>query len=596
VFVGKSCTTTIASPQKEEGTTKQFENARQQLQIVSSPARSEKKPLVLVHYMPWFQAPPVDSGYGFHWHMGGVKFDPFETLPDGRAKIASHYYPLTGPYDSRDPAVLKYQVALMKIAGIDGVIFDWYGIEDALDYKQIHESTLAMISVLKQAGLKYLICYEDQSIGKMIEAKMITKDKALEEGKKVFSWLQKNWFQDESYVRYGNRPVVLCFGPQYFKDKSQWDSLFEGVNPRPYFISLDNHAESFADGSYNWPPMWASTAGRLSISRLVSNLNDFYRKQHMKPFLVATAFPGFHDIYQEAGVGLSYGYLEYADGETFRLTIDAALQAFPDIIQIATWNDYGEGTIVEPTIERGYRELEYLQDLRRKYEENFPFSRYDLRIPIELFKISRTSKSEEEKKHISTIYEEIFRGKTENLRDFLKKANINVDFAVRPLLRSTDSSGSGASKTPQVVFDPAGRKNLALGAPIVVSSHIYDFVGKKAVDGNIASYWEGASNSYPNIVTVDLVVSQMLDTAVIKLNPKQIWSKRVQRIEILYSDDGEHFIPLIPPTDYVFDPTTNANSVAIRLNVKSRYVRFIFTANTQAKAGQIGELEIYGAQ
>jgi hypothetical protein len=49
---------------------KQFEAAYKQLQVRTPAARQEKQPLVLVHYMPWFQAPPVDEQYGFHWRQG----------------------------------------------------------------------------------------------------------------------------------------------------------------------------------------------------------------------------------------------------------------------------------------------------------------------------------------------------------------------------------------------------------------------------------------------------------------------------------------------------------------------------------------------
>lgn len=185
------CTSSIGakSSSEPEDFSRQIAAARESLAVQTPANRTEKDPLVLVHYMPWFQAPPVSDGYGFHWHQGGGVFDPFETDADGKARIASHYYPLTGPYDTEDTNVLEYQVALMKMSGIDGVIFDWYGIEDALDYKNIHESTLAMIEVLKKAGLKYAICYEDQSIGKMIESASITKDEALDAGKRVFAWM-----------------------------------------------------------------------------------------------------------------------------------------------------------------------------------------------------------------------------------------------------------------------------------------------------------------------------------------------------------------------------------------------------------------------
>ena len=190
-----SCTTTISSGNKDTSSENSaiFESAEKNLRVPTPSVRTEKDPQVLVHYMPWFQAPPVSDGYGFHWHQGGAKFDPYQVLANGQLNIASHYYPLTGPYDTRDKNVLEYQAALMKVSGIDGVIFDWYGIENALDYKEIQESTLEVINVLKKAGLKYAICYEDQSIGKMIEAGNFAKEESLDYGKKVFSYMEKNW-------------------------------------------------------------------------------------------------------------------------------------------------------------------------------------------------------------------------------------------------------------------------------------------------------------------------------------------------------------------------------------------------------------------
>jgi hypothetical protein len=153
----------------------------------------KKDPLVLVHYMPWFQTPPFDKGYGSHWHMGGGVFDPHVERPDGKVPIASHYYPLTSPYDSRDPLLLEYQVGLMKAAGIDGAIF-----------------TLAMI-----------------------EAKKVAREDSLKAGKAVMAWMQANWFKDEAYVKFDGQPLLLCFGPQFYKDPRLWPQLFEGLEPGP---------------------------------------------------------------------------------------------------------------------------------------------------------------------------------------------------------------------------------------------------------------------------------------------------------------------------------------------------------------------------
>ena len=71
---------------------------------------------VLVHYMPWYAAPPTSDAWGWHWTMG--RFNPEQMDAAGRREIASHAYPLIGPYDSNDPHVLEYHVLLMKLAGV----------------------------------------------------------------------------------------------------------------------------------------------------------------------------------------------------------------------------------------------------------------------------------------------------------------------------------------------------------------------------------------------------------------------------------------------------------------------------------------------
>lgn len=51
-----------------------------------------------------------------------------------------------------------------------------------------------------------------------------------------------------------------------------------------------------------------------------------------------------------------------------------------------TWNDYGEGTIIEPTEEFGYQYLEIVQDTRRSMQaDGFLFRPEDLQLPLRLF-------------------------------------------------------------------------------------------------------------------------------------------------------------------------------------------------------------------
>ena len=140
---------------------------------VPEAAHGASKPL-MVHYMPWFvsQLYPPSGYWGWHWTMN--HFNPNVLDANGQRQIASWYYPLIGPYDSIDPAVLEYHVLLMSLAGIDGVIVDWYGPDNFNDYAVNNQRTLALFNYTRKAGLKFSLCYEDQTIQREISGGYIT--------------------------------------------------------------------------------------------------------------------------------------------------------------------------------------------------------------------------------------------------------------------------------------------------------------------------------------------------------------------------------------------------------------------------------------
>lgn len=345
-----------------------------------------ERPLLMAHYMPWYQTPSVTGYWGWHWTM--EHFNPFRKDENGRPNIASYDLPLTGPYDSSDETLLEYQVLLMHLSGIDGVIVDWYGMEDFWDYAVLNASTLKLFDHIKKAGLRFAICYEDQSIMHMVDNKHLAVKDAYDHGQAVMRYMQETWFRDETYLKVLDRPVLFTFGPQYFKNAADWDKLFSVLDVAPAFITLDGHTESAGLASYPWPPMWAGKDGVLDQDALTSYLTSFYKEAARRDYVVAGAFPGFKDIYKDAGVSTEARYLDPLDGETFRLTMQMALDQNPDVIQLITWNDYGESTSIEPTEEWGYRYLEMVQEVRRSTDPaGFPFVADDLRLPLRLFEL-----------------------------------------------------------------------------------------------------------------------------------------------------------------------------------------------------------------
>lgn len=342
--------------------------------------QSASRPLLLAHYMPWFEGKPIHTQWGWHWTMN--HFNP-DRVTEGRVEAASRYRPLIGVYDSSDPDALRCQAMLVKMSGIDGVIFDWYGRDDMYDYASINRNTLKMIPILEKAGLKFAICYEDQSVPKEIEAGKIAKADALAHGKQLLRWMETNFFSSSAYVKRNGRPVFLTFGESFYKD-NEWNDIFAGLKVRPlYFAENDRRLPTASVGGYDWP---APTGGAVGAAH---EREAFYSRAKTWPAFIPAAYPRFNDIYRDAGLG--YGYPEIPDdnGMTYRATLTQALESRAQIVQLVTWNDWGEGTQIEPSVEFGYRDLETTRSLRAKYIGPAKYASADLRVPIQWYDLRK---------------------------------------------------------------------------------------------------------------------------------------------------------------------------------------------------------------
>ena len=425
-------------------------------------ARERDRSLIMAHYVPFFESPAVNGRYAYRWTLRDEEkpnqpfFRADETV-NGQAKIASYQYPLPGVYDSRDPDLIKYHVALMKMSGVDGVILDFYGIHDNEgEYKAFLEASLELVKILKEANMYFVICYEEYAIGRVLEVNSTIT--ALEKVREDFVWLEKNWFGDELYVKHEERPVVLGFlSKDIYKTKQEWDSAFSVLRTKPLFLDLFNSLPD-SEGAFNW---MIDSRGHETLSgaqlqeRIKNEFEEFFRRQRIKDYFVATAFPAFDDkIFEEVGQGNGdHGILQYDGGETFKLTFDLAMQAKPDIIQLAVWNDHAEGTAIEPTIDRyipregmdrGYGPLDYLQDSRRSWDTNFSsWIREDLRAPIEFYKLmAGKCATDVQKDLIEKAYKAVWTGDVAEFRGYAKQA-VSYDMSVQANLRKTVNDATG---------------------------------------------------------------------------------------------------------------------------------------------------------
>jgi hypothetical protein len=279
------------------------------------------------------------------------------------------------------------------------VIVDWYGQDDYYDYLVNNQRTLALFNYTRKAGLKFSLCYEDATVQAEIAGGpkngiTVTAGNAIAHAQQTMLYAETNFFTDPSFLRLSNAPVFLNFGPQYFHNSSDWTSIFSVLNAsnQPAFFTEDNRLAT-GKGAFSWPPMSQSSGSppTLSSNQLQTYLTSFElnAKSQAWPSFISSAFPRFRDIYAQIG-GMSLGVLDDANGNTLTSTLSRAMTNNSAIVQIVTWNDFGEGTIIEPTVDYGYRDLGIVQDMRRQYlDSSFSYHTNDLAMAFRFYNLRR---------------------------------------------------------------------------------------------------------------------------------------------------------------------------------------------------------------
>ena len=375
---------------------------------------------ILAHYVPWYQTESYSGEYGWGWdHDCGGITPPYS--------IASHFYPLLGVYDESDPHTAATQALLMKFAGCDGINVNWYGTKAFWNFDFNEEVTRNIFEYIKRAGLKFTLMNEDAIYQYMLEhptqSGIWDHDQALAQAKTDMFYVDGYYFSDPCYLRIGGKPALLCFGPRAewpeggtaLFDYDDWDYLLnEDMNHTPHFFPLRNHGCHYhwdgEDPDYIYCPFTGEfgmiePAAPNGANDVPYFLNYFYDKAERLgwDYFVSMAEPQFHDYWNDcngqdhdsAGYTAEWIAAEFipdseVDELTYSYTLRTSLTSDADIVLIFTWNDWGEGTQIEPSVEDGYLWLEMTQQMRKDYiNSSFPYVPDDLRLPVRLYQLRK---------------------------------------------------------------------------------------------------------------------------------------------------------------------------------------------------------------
>ncbi|MGQ4726628.1 discoidin domain-containing protein [Streptomyces sp. Ju416(a)] len=158
----------------------------------------------------------------------------------------------------------------------------------------------------------------------------------------------------------------------------------------------------------------------------------------------------------------------------------------------------------------------------------------------------------------------------------------------------TANTGWPAAQLSELEVRGAGDSSadLAAGKTLTASSSNGSQTPANANDGNRDSHWASRNDRFPQWIQADLGASLGVDRVVLRLPDG--WAARSQTLKLLSSANGTDFTDLTASKAYRFDAAGGQSATISFDATTTRYVRVLFTANTEAEAAQLAELEIYG--
>lgn len=317
-------------------------------------------PYFVAHYMPWFEvqksaADPAVSWTHWKWEDAHVKHDPEKRLPDGRRDIAAVDYPLIGVYNSWDRAVMAYHLKTAKAAGIAALLVIWYGPGSPED-SRISD----LLDEAEKAGMRVALCYEEK-INFPPYRYPQQREEVLENAWADLQYVVDRYGSHPAYLKRKGAPFIAQFngwgtgrqGPNYLTS-SEWRQILPSLHPRPVYCrqNLQDEYHPPIDAAYLW---WAPEEDQKAF---IARAQDLVGKGKLE-FYMTMACPGFDDsgVY---GWGKGIRKTPRENLKVFEKTFKDGLNGSPELVQLVTWNDFNEGSNLEPTMQDGFRYLEAL--------------------------------------------------------------------------------------------------------------------------------------------------------------------------------------------------------------------------------------------
>jgi glycoprotein endo-alpha-1,2-mannosidase len=287
---------------------------------------------VLAFYYTWY-------GPDQHWGKVNAANHDIE---------AARHYPALGAYDSHDPAIIAKHIAEARKNGVTGFICTWWG-------QGSYEDQAVPLTLAAAQGKNFYVTVYWESVPGDGQSQI---DNAVSD----LVYLVTQYGTNSAFLKVDGQPVIFVYGRvlgQIPFDK--WPEIISRAHAKvgDFLLIDDGYAPRNAavfDGLHTYN-ICAQVKGKTPAAlrtwvaghyaRAVKIARDHHR------ISCVDVIPGYDDT-KIRHPGLAVDRL---DGQVYNILWQEAIKAHPDWVLLTSWNEWHEGSEIEPSYEFGNKYL-----------------------------------------------------------------------------------------------------------------------------------------------------------------------------------------------------------------------------------------------
>jgi hypothetical protein len=259
------------------------------------------------------------------------------------------------PYDSRDRATIQRHVTQAKAAGIDAFVQSWYGPSGGVN-NMTESNFAALLDIAASSGFRAAVDFEVTgpffgSAGDVQSA---------------LATLLAGHARHPAYLQVNGRPVVFFWRQQRFS-VDDWAAIRRQVDPNHTSIWIAEGTDPaylrVFDGIHWYNVAWSAdpvtslTGYAAKVRKTAQDLGGFR-------YWVAPVMPGYDDTRLRGAQGFAR---PRDNGNYYRATFAGAAQSGADMAIVTSFNEWLEGTQIEPSVAYGDAYLNLTRELAAAY-------------------------------------------------------------------------------------------------------------------------------------------------------------------------------------------------------------------------------------